>query len=61
MISKNIGTLDRTLRLAAGAAILVWGWTQQNWLGLVGLVPLITALVSWCPLYTLLGLKTCKK
>lgn len=60
-MQKNIGNADRAVRIAAGTALLVWGWTQQNWLGLIGLVPLTTALVSWCPLYTVFGFKTCKK
>lgn len=60
-MQKNIGSADRLLRIAAGAALLIWGWTQQNWLGLIGLVPLTTAFISWCPLYTVFGFKTCKK
>jgi hypothetical protein len=60
-MNKNIGTLDRTLRIAAGLALValaatgtigVWGW--------IGAVPLATGLIGWCPAYTLLGIKTCK-
>jgi hypothetical protein len=60
-MQKNVGTLDRALRIAAGLALIalaatgtvgLWGW--------IGAVPLTTGLLSWCPAYTLLGIKTCK-
>ncbi len=57
---KNVGTLDRVIRVVAGAAVLsltVVG-PRSLW-GLVGLVPLLTGLVGTCPLYTVLGLRTC--
>ncbi len=57
---KNAGTLDRMIRVVAGAAVLsltVVG-PRSLW-GLVGLVPLLTGLVGTCPLYTVLGLRTC--
>jgi hypothetical protein len=56
----NEGTLDRALRAVAGVALLgataagmigPWGWT--------GVVPLLTAGIGWCPLYTVLGINTC--
>jgi len=60
MPMRNEGTLDRVVRVVAGLAILsliVVGPT--TWWGLVGLVPLATGLVGVCPLYTLLGVRTC--
>lgn len=56
----NEGKLDRTLRVIAGLALLsltVIG-PQTMW-GLVGLVPLLTGLAGFCPLYTVLGINTC--
>lgn len=56
----NEGTLDRALRVAAGLALLsltVVG-PQTMW-GLVGLVPLATGLVGFCPLYRIFGISTC--
>jgi hypothetical protein len=59
-ITKNIGTTDRAIRAVAGIALIglaftgtigVWGW--------IGIVPLATAAMSWCPAYTLFGMKTC--
>ncbi len=60
-MQRNIGNADRLVRIAAGVALLVFGYTQKNWLGLIGLVPLATAFVGLCPLYTLFGIRTCKK
>ncbi|MCK0207610.1 DUF2892 domain-containing protein [Starkeya koreensis] len=61
-MTRNIGTADRALRVILGFALLsllfVWQGNLR-WLGLVGLVPLLTALVGHCPAYSLLGLSTC--
>jgi len=56
----NEGNLDRALRVIAGAGILSLAFIgpQTAW-GYVGLVPLITGLVGYCPLYAMLGLSTC--
>jgi hypothetical protein len=60
-MNKNVGSLDRALRIVAGLALIAlaatgtvgpWGW--------IGIVPLGTALLGWCPAYTLFGIKTCK-
>jgi hypothetical protein len=62
-MKTNVGSIDRTLRIVAGLAILslyfILEEGQRGW-ALLGLVPLLTGLVSWCPLYTLLGIRTCK-
>jgi len=60
----NEGTLDRTVRIVVGLALIgvalglygpeytsVWGW--------IGVLPLATGVVGWCPGYSLLGIKTC--
>lgn len=60
-MQQNIGNADRLVRIVAGVGLLIFGYTQKNWLGLIGIVPLATAFVRWCPLYTVLGFKTCKK
>jgi hypothetical protein len=60
-MQQNIGNADRLVRIVAGVALLVFGYTQKNWFGLIGIVPLATAFVRWCPLYTVFGFKTCKK
>lgn len=62
-MKTNVGNIDRTLRIVAGLAILslffVLDEGQRGW-ALLGLVPLVTGLISWCPLYTMLGIRTCK-
>ena len=59
-MKTNEGTIDRALRIAAGLLLLalmftgtigVWGW--------IGVVPLLTGAIGFCPLYTVLGLNTC--
>jgi hypothetical protein len=57
---KNEGALDRAIRVILGLAVLsltVVG-PRSLW-GLVGLVPLATGLVGYCPLYSVLGVRTC--
>lgn len=56
----NVGTIDRALRVVVGLVLiaLVFVGPQTPW-GWIGLVPLLTAVVGFCPAYTLLGIKTC--
>ncbi|QLP97550.1 MAG: DUF2892 domain-containing protein [Rhodoblastus sp.] len=57
---KNVGGVDRILRIVVGLALISLVWlVPTNW-GWVGLVPLVTGLVNFCPAYTLLGVNTCK-
>lgn len=60
-IERNEGTVDRVLRVIVGLAVisLVFVGPQTPW-GWLGLIPLATGLIGWCPAYTLLGIKTCK-
>lgn len=59
---RNEGSLDRLLRIIAGLVLiaLVFVGPQTPW-GWVGIVPLLTGLVGFCPLYTVLGIRTCPK
>ena len=62
MAARNVGNIDRVLRIVVGIALLatialIEGPLQ--WIGLVGLVPLLTGLVGTCPLYRLFGISTC--
>jgi hypothetical protein len=59
-MKTNEGTIDRIVRIAVGILLLAltynhtigaWGW--------IGVVPLLTGAIGWCPLYTLLGVNTC--
>ena len=59
-MSRNEGTLDRTLRIIAGLVLLslVFVGPKTMW-GLIGIVPLVTGLVGICPVYSILGIRTC--
>ena len=59
-MTKNIGKLDKTIRVVLGIAILALGLWFKSWWGLIGLLPLVTALAGWCPPYSLLGISTNK-
>ncbi len=57
----NIGNADRIIRIIIGLAILAIGLILQSWWGLIGLIPLGTALVRWCPLYVPFRISTDRK
>ncbi|MFY9972767.1 MAG: DUF2892 domain-containing protein [Chromatiaceae bacterium] len=60
-MNTNIGTIDRALRVIVGIALIALAATGTIGLwGYIGVVPLATALLGWCPAYSLLGIKTCK-
>lgn len=60
-MKKNVGSVDRLLRIIVGAVIVVWGVYSESWWGLVGLVPLMTGLLNWCPIYLPFNLSTIKR
>lgn len=57
-MTPNIGSTDKILRIVAGLAIIGAGVYLQSWWGAVGAVPLLTALIGWCPAYAPFGLST---
>ena len=60
MFKTNEGTIDRALRVIAGIVLIRLVFVgPQTPFGWIGVVPLLTGLVGWCPVYTLLGLSTC--
>ncbi len=60
MLVKNMGSTDRAVRAVGGLAVfaLCFTWPHTIW-GLVGLVPFSTAVIAHCPIYRLLGIRTC--
>jgi len=55
---RNVGPVDRIIRTVLGIAIVAIGVAFHSWWGLVGAVPLLTAAVGFCPLYSLLRIST---
>ncbi|GHG76498.1 membrane protein [Alishewanella longhuensis] len=60
-MQTNVGGIDKVIRVIVGTLLIalaamgvigVWGW--------IGIVPLLTGLFNFCPIYTLFGIKTCK-
>ena len=65
-MKRNIGTIDRALRVLAGIALVVVGFavlegTAGIVVGVIGLIPLGTGVIGWCPLYSLFNLRTRKQ
>ena len=59
-MKSNVGGIDKILRIVVGASLI--GATVAGLLpawGYIGIVPLATGLMGWCPLYPLLGMSTC--
>ena len=61
-MKANVGNADRAIRIIAGILILSAVFLLEGnarWFGLIGIVPLATGLIRWCPAYGLLGMNTC--
>lgn len=64
-MSVNIGPIDRILRVVVGLVLIAYaipiGFSQTgyNWVGWIGIVPILTATVGICPLYSMLRISTC--
>lgn len=59
-MNTNIGTLDRVARIVVGLVLIALVFVgPQTPLGWIGVVPLLTALIGWCPAYRLFGISTC--
>ena len=59
-MNKNVGGIDRIIRIVAGVALIAAAATNAIgvW-GYIGVVPLLTGLMGWCPPYAILGFNTC--
>ncbi|MDO6727273.1 MAG: YgaP family membrane protein [Cognatishimia sp.] len=61
MFTKNLGTFDRAARLIIGVLLIIgalMGYGAWMW---IGVIPLFTGLINNCPLYSILGISTCKR
>ncbi len=59
-MKPNVGSVERIIRVVAGVAILAVGAYFQSWWGLIGIVPIATGAIGFCPAYLPLGISTCK-
>ena len=62
-MNRNIGTTERWARTVAGLILLSLIYFidgNWRWVGLIGIMPLVTAVIGWCPVYALFGINTCK-
>ncbi len=64
MLKRNVGSVERIIRLVIGVAAIIAFFmlpeaSYRYWL-LIGIIPLATGLLSSCPLYTIFGISTCK-
>jgi hypothetical protein len=66
-MSKNVGGLDRVVRIILGLLLIAYaiplgfqhtGWNAVGW---IGVIPLLTAVVGTCPLYSIVGVSTCAR
>jgi len=60
-MKANVGKIDKIVRVILGLAIGTVGLLNHSWLGLIGIVPILTALISWCPIYTPFKISTTKE
>jgi len=59
-MKANVGSMDQYIRYVIGMGLLILGVVYESVWGLIGVLPIMTALMSWCPPYALLGLMTNK-
>jgi hypothetical protein len=59
-MKQNVGKADKIVRVLVGLAVLGIGWYYGSWWGAVGIVPIFTAAIGWCPGYLPFGMSTCK-
>lgn len=60
-MKSNVGGIDRILRIVVGLALVGLAATEVvGWWGWLGIVPLATGVIGWCPPYAMFGMSTCK-
>ena len=57
-MKKNVGNIDRFIRIILGLALIGFAIVTNSWWGFVGIVPILTAVMSYCPVYGLLKVST---
>ncbi|MBE3552521.1 YgaP family membrane protein [Kyrpidia tusciae] len=63
-MKENVGKVDRVIRAVIGIVLLALLFIvpgNAKYIGLIGIIPLFTAVAKWCPLYSLFGINTCRR
>ncbi len=60
-LQKNVGTIDRIIRVILGLTVFVLGVYYKSWWGVLGIFPFLTGSYGWCWIYRILGMSTMKK
>ena len=60
-MKANIGKIDKWIRIVLGVALIAWAATGGPVWAWIGVIPLATALINFCPLYRLVGINTCAR
>ncbi len=60
-MKKNVGNIDKVARIILGLGLIAFALITNNWWGLIGIVPLLTAFMNYCPVYSLLKVSTIQK
>jgi hypothetical protein len=64
-MTANVGMIDRVIRIVVGILLIAFALrlgfpeTGWNWIGWIGVIPILTAIFGYCPAYSLIGLSTC--
>jgi hypothetical protein len=58
-MKKNVGGLDRGFRIVLGLVVVGLGIAYRSWWGALGLLPLLTGMFAWCPVYVPFNTTTC--
>ena len=62
-MKNNVGTMDKVIRLILAIVFFSFAFTLEGnlrYLAVIGFIPLLTALISWCPIYRIVGISTCQ-
>ena len=60
-MKRNMGKIDQIVRIVIGKVIVIVGAFFKSWWGAIGIIPIITAAIGWCPAYLPFGISTYKK
>jgi Inner membrane protein YgaP-like, transmembrane domain len=64
-MTANVGMIDRVIRIVVGILLIAFALrlgfpeTGWNWIGWIGVIPILTAIFGYCPAYAIIGLSTC--